>query len=96
MSAYPTGPWVNVTTRPSRPAGLSPPKVKVLGPESLQVRPPCFCLYSKSFKVIFNIEINHGANETDIIYLKSNKQVVSKSQNPYLGTIRCLLYFQEA
>ncbi|XP_056269140.1 usherin isoform X3 [Pseudoliparis swirei] len=32
-----TGPWVNVTTRPSRPAGLSPPRVKVLGPESLQV-----------------------------------------------------------
>lgn len=31
------GPWVNVTTRPSRPAGLSPPRVKVLGPESLQV-----------------------------------------------------------
>ncbi|KAM9366692.1 usherin [Symphorus nematophorus] len=32
-----TGPWVNITTRPSRPAGLSPPRVKVLGPESLQV-----------------------------------------------------------
>ncbi|XP_068431767.1 usherin [Clinocottus analis] len=32
-----TGPWVNVTTRPSRPAGLSPPIVKVLGPESIQV-----------------------------------------------------------
>ncbi|KAK2920361.1 hypothetical protein Q8A73_002565 [Channa argus] len=32
-----TGPWANITTRPSRPAGLSPPKVKVLGPESLQV-----------------------------------------------------------
>ncbi|KAK2854220.1 hypothetical protein Q5P01_006881 [Channa striata] len=32
-----TGPWVNITTRPSRPAGLSPPKVNVLGPESLQV-----------------------------------------------------------
>ncbi|XP_072320975.1 usherin [Eucyclogobius newberryi] len=32
-----TGPWVNVTTRPSRPAGLSPPRVLVLGPESLQV-----------------------------------------------------------
>ncbi|XP_059204973.1 usherin [Centropristis striata] len=32
-----TGPWVTVTTRPSRPAGLSPPKVKVLGPELLQV-----------------------------------------------------------
>ncbi|KAJ0056625.1 hypothetical protein NL108_010576 [Boleophthalmus pectinirostris] len=31
------GPWVNVTTRPSRPAGLSPPRVWVLGPESLQV-----------------------------------------------------------
>ncbi|KAF6731117.1 Usherin, partial [Oryzias melastigma] len=30
-------PWVNVTTRPSRPAGVSPPKVKVLGPESLQI-----------------------------------------------------------
>ncbi|XP_070688414.1 usherin [Pempheris klunzingeri] len=32
-----TGPWVNITTRPSRPAGLSPPRVRVLGPESLQV-----------------------------------------------------------
>ncbi|XP_030271338.1 usherin [Sparus aurata] len=32
-----TGPWVSITTRPSRPAGLSPPRVKVLGPESLQV-----------------------------------------------------------
>lgn len=32
-----TGPWVNITTRPSRPAGLGPPKVNVLGPESLQV-----------------------------------------------------------
>uniref|UniRef100_UPI0037E7E888 usherin n=1 Tax=Semicossyphus pulcher TaxID=241346 RepID=UPI0037E7E888 len=32
-----TGPWVNITTRPSRPAGLSPPRVKVLGPDSLQV-----------------------------------------------------------
>ncbi|KAM3876945.1 usherin [Diretmus argenteus] len=32
-----TGPWVNITTRPSRPAGLSPPRVTVLGPESLQV-----------------------------------------------------------
>ncbi|XP_051795531.1 usherin [Acanthochromis polyacanthus] len=32
-----TGPWVSITTRPSRPAGLSPPRVRVLGPESLQV-----------------------------------------------------------
>ncbi|XP_039982949.1 usherin [Xiphias gladius] len=32
-----TGPWVSITTRPSRPAGLSPPRVKVLGPESVQV-----------------------------------------------------------
>ncbi|XP_047436500.1 usherin [Mugil cephalus] len=32
-----TGPWVSVTTRPSRPAGLSPPRVMVLGPKSLQV-----------------------------------------------------------
>ncbi|XP_014832285.1 PREDICTED: usherin-like isoform X1 [Poecilia mexicana] len=31
------GPWVSVKTRPSRPAGLSPPGVKVLGSESLQV-----------------------------------------------------------
>nr|XP_054587843.1 usherin [Nothobranchius furzeri] len=31
------GTWVSVTTRPSRPAGLSPPRVKVLGPKSLQV-----------------------------------------------------------
>uniref|UniRef100_A0A3Q3B8L8 Usher syndrome 2A (autosomal recessive, mild) n=1 Tax=Kryptolebias marmoratus TaxID=37003 RepID=A0A3Q3B8L8_KRYMA len=31
------GPWVSVTTRPSRPAGLRPPRVKVLGPKSLQV-----------------------------------------------------------
>ncbi|XP_077419247.1 usherin isoform X1 [Vanacampus margaritifer] len=32
-----TGPWVGITTRPSRPAGITPPRVKVLGPESLQV-----------------------------------------------------------
>ncbi|XP_061132682.1 usherin [Syngnathus typhle] len=32
-----TGPWVGITTRPSRPAGVTPPRVKVLGPESLQV-----------------------------------------------------------
>ncbi|XP_010791101.1 usherin [Notothenia coriiceps] len=32
-----TGLWVNITTRPSRPAGLNPPRVKVLGPQSLQV-----------------------------------------------------------
>ncbi|CAJ1048931.1 LOW QUALITY PROTEIN: usherin [Xyrichtys novacula] len=32
-----SGPWVNITTRPSRPAGLNPPRVKVLGPKSLQV-----------------------------------------------------------
>ncbi|XP_044201958.1 usherin [Thunnus albacares] len=32
-----TGPWVNITTRPSRPAGLSPPRVNVLEPETLQV-----------------------------------------------------------
>ncbi|CAL9701679.1 unnamed protein product [Knipowitschia caucasica] len=32
-----TGPWVNMTTRPSRPAGLTPPRVSVLGPELLQV-----------------------------------------------------------
>uniref|UniRef100_A0A4W6FW95 Usherin n=1 Tax=Lates calcarifer TaxID=8187 RepID=A0A4W6FW95_LATCA len=31
------GPWVSITTRPSRPAGLSPPRVKVLGSESIQV-----------------------------------------------------------
>uniref|UniRef100_A0A3P8RYW1 Usherin n=1 Tax=Amphiprion percula TaxID=161767 RepID=A0A3P8RYW1_AMPPE len=31
------GPWVSITTRPSRPAGLSPPIVRILGPESLQV-----------------------------------------------------------
>ncbi|XP_077569166.1 usherin [Stigmatopora nigra] len=31
------GRWVGITTRPSRPAGVSPPRVKVLGPESLQV-----------------------------------------------------------
>lgn len=35
------GPWVSITTRPSRPAGLSPPRVKVLGPESLQVWVSC-------------------------------------------------------
>lgn len=29
--------WERVTTRPSRPAGLQPPEVLVLGPESLQV-----------------------------------------------------------
>ncbi|XP_056624652.1 usherin [Triplophysa dalaica] len=29
--------WKNVTTRPSRPAGLQPPHVLVLGPESVQV-----------------------------------------------------------
>ncbi|AWP01780.1 putative usherin-like [Scophthalmus maximus] len=32
-----TGPWVSITTRPSRPAGFSPPRVKVLGPDSFQV-----------------------------------------------------------
>ena len=32
-----TGPWSSVTTRPSRPAGLSPPRVLVLGPDSLEV-----------------------------------------------------------
>ncbi|XP_070842368.1 usherin [Chaetodon trifascialis] len=32
-----TGPWVSITTRPSRPAGLGPPRVKILGPESLQI-----------------------------------------------------------
>ncbi|XP_029354432.1 usherin [Echeneis naucrates] len=32
-----TGPWVSITTRPSRPAGLSPPRVKVLGSESFEV-----------------------------------------------------------
>uniref|UniRef100_A0A3P9BUF9 Usherin n=1 Tax=Maylandia zebra TaxID=106582 RepID=A0A3P9BUF9_9CICH len=31
------GPWVSITTRPSRPAGLSPPRIKVLGPATLQV-----------------------------------------------------------
>uniref|UniRef100_A0A3B4TAI5 Usherin n=1 Tax=Seriola dumerili TaxID=41447 RepID=A0A3B4TAI5_SERDU len=31
------GPWVSITTRPSRPAGLSPPRVTVLGPDSFQV-----------------------------------------------------------
>ncbi|KAL0969312.1 hypothetical protein UPYG_G00225390 [Umbra pygmaea] len=30
-------PWANVTTRPSRPAGLVPPRVDVLGPDTLQV-----------------------------------------------------------
>ncbi|XP_036133319.1 usherin [Molossus molossus] len=29
--------WTEVTTRPSRPAGLQPPKVHVLGPEAAQV-----------------------------------------------------------
>lgn len=29
--------WEKVTTRPSRPAGVQPPKVLVLGPESVQV-----------------------------------------------------------
>lgn len=29
--------WEKVTTRPSRPAGIQPPKVLVLGPESVQV-----------------------------------------------------------
>ncbi|XP_061670381.1 usherin isoform X4 [Syngnathoides biaculeatus] len=32
-----TGPWVGITTRPSRPAGVASPKVKILGPESLKV-----------------------------------------------------------
>ncbi|XP_051920397.1 usherin isoform X1 [Hippocampus zosterae] len=32
-----TGNWVGITTRPSRPAGVTPPTVKVLGPDSLQV-----------------------------------------------------------
>lgn len=29
--------WEQITTRPSRPAGVQPPKVLVLGPESVQV-----------------------------------------------------------
>ncbi|TRY59653.1 hypothetical protein DNTS_027396, partial [Danionella cerebrum] len=29
--------WMNVTTRPSRPAGVLPPNILVLGPESVQV-----------------------------------------------------------
>lgn len=29
--------WETVTTRPSRPAGVQPPKVLVLGPQSVQV-----------------------------------------------------------
>ncbi|XP_066526697.1 usherin [Hoplias malabaricus] len=43
--------WEKVTTRPSRPAGLQPPDVKVLGPESVQVTwsPP----------LIANGEIDH-------------------------------------
>ncbi|KAK6307053.1 hypothetical protein J4Q44_G00222010 [Coregonus suidteri] len=32
-----TSTWANITTRPSRPAGLVPPRVDVLGPDSLQV-----------------------------------------------------------
>nr|XP_057944950.1 usherin isoform X3 [Doryrhamphus excisus] len=32
-----TGPWASISTRPSRPAGVTPPRVKVLGPESIQV-----------------------------------------------------------
>ncbi|XP_070295708.1 usherin-like [Salvelinus sp. IW2-2015] len=32
-----TSAWANITTRPSRPAGLVPPRVDVLGPDSLQV-----------------------------------------------------------
>ncbi|XP_015250616.1 PREDICTED: usherin-like [Cyprinodon variegatus] len=32
-----SGPWASVTTRPSRPAGLNPPRVKVIGSDSLQV-----------------------------------------------------------
>lgn len=39
-SFHSSGPWVGITTRPSRPAGLGPPKVKVLGPDSLQVHVP--------------------------------------------------------
>ncbi|KAM6979899.1 usherin [Aplochiton taeniatus] len=31
------GPWVSVTTRPSRPAGLAPPQVLLLGTDSMQV-----------------------------------------------------------
>lgn len=30
--------WVEVTTRPSRPAGVQPPMVRVLGPDSAEVR----------------------------------------------------------
>lgn len=33
--------WEKVTTRPSRPAGIQPPRVLVLGPESVQV---AFCM----------------------------------------------------
>ncbi|XP_061735051.1 usherin isoform X2 [Nerophis ophidion] len=32
-----TGPWASITTRPSRPAGVTPPRVEVLGPEAIQI-----------------------------------------------------------
>uniref|UniRef100_A0A667ZN39 Usherin n=1 Tax=Myripristis murdjan TaxID=586833 RepID=A0A667ZN39_9TELE len=37
QAGHTAGPWVNITTRPSRPAGLNPPRVTVQGPESVQV-----------------------------------------------------------
>lgn len=36
--------WVEVTTRPSRPAGVQPPMVRVLGPNTAEVRHWVFCL----------------------------------------------------
>lgn len=36
--------WAEVTTRPSRPAGVQPPAVHVLGPDAAEVRCRVFCL----------------------------------------------------
>lgn len=36
--------WAEVTTRPSRPAGVQPPAVRVLGPWAAEVRYWVFCL----------------------------------------------------
>lgn len=43
--------WKEVTTRPSRPAGVQPPTVRVLGPDAAQVRRCVFCLLCRLWHV---------------------------------------------
>lgn len=39
--------WVEVTTRPCRPSGVQPPTVRVLAPDTVEVRYPVFWLLCK-------------------------------------------------